>query len=78
MHTEAAHEFVVHGLDDRIFVCRLHRLRRDRVIIGQIVLLRTGAFTLFAADAHGRVIQQCFTHRNCSLLLPARIFFQGA
>src|ERR1700749_1198706 len=63
VHAQAAHELIVFGHDDRVLVRRLHRLRRDAVVVEQLVLLRTGAFALFAADAHGRVIQQGFAHK---------------
>src|SRR5208282_2625698 len=52
-------------------MCRLHRLGGDVVAVRQLVLLRAGAFTLFATDAHRRVIQQGLTHGNCSSLLPS-------
>src|SRR5579872_564241 len=68
MHAQPAHELVVFGHNDCIFVGRLHRLSCYCVVVRQLVLLRAGAFALFAADAHGRVIQQGFTHGSCSSL----------
>jgi hypothetical protein len=51
MHAKPAHEFVILGENDRIFVFGLNCLRRNRVIVGEVVLLRTGALTLLAGDA---------------------------
>src|SRR5208282_2909170 len=70
VHAQAAHEFVVLGQNDGKFVFRLHGLRRDFVVVRQLILLRTGTFALLATDAHGRVIQQGLTH-DCSSLLPS-------
>src|ERR1039457_4358181 len=72
MHAEAAHEFVVFGENDRVFVCRLHRLRGYRVVVGQFVLLRAGTLALLAADAHGGVIQNGLTHEVISRPLRNR------
>src|SRR5208282_1314756 len=56
VHTEPAHEFVILGQNYCVLMCRLHRLRGYVVVVGQLVLLRTRAFALFASDAHGCVI----------------------
>ena len=45
-----------------------------RIVVGQVILLRAGAFTLFAPDAHGCVVQQGFTHGDCSSPLLGRGF----
>jgi hypothetical protein len=56
MHAQAAHEFVVFGKNDRVFVLRLNRLGHNSIVVWQLVLLRAGGFALLATDAHGRVI----------------------
>jgi hypothetical protein len=71
VHAQAAHEFVVFGHDDGVFMLRLHRLRCHLIVVGQLVLLRARTFTLFATDAHGCVVQQGLTHGNRSSLLPS-------
>src|SRR5208282_2425790 len=77
VHAQPAHEFVVLGENDRIFMCRLHRLGCYFLVVGQLVLLRAASFTLFATDAHRRVIQQGLTHGKRSSLLPSGISVPG-
>src|SRR5271166_3750775 len=69
VHAQSAHELVVLGHDDRVLMFRLHRLGRYPIVVGQLILLCACGFTLLAADAHGRVIQQRLTHGNFSLAL---------
>ena len=61
VHAQPAHEFVLLGQNDRVFMFRLHGLGGYRVVIGQLVLLRAGTFTLLATNAHGtrRTAEPC-------------------
>ena len=49
VHAQAAHEFVVLGENDRVFMLRLHRFGCHFVVVGQLVLLGAGAFTLLCS-----------------------------
>ena len=42
VHAQPTHELVVLGQNDRVFMFRLHRLRRYCVVVRQFVLLRAG------------------------------------
>ncbi len=74
VHAQPAHEFVVLGQNDGVFMFRLHRLGGYSVVVPQLVLLRAASFTLFATDAHGCVIQQRFTHGKLLLVAPKQDF----
>jgi hypothetical protein len=62
MHAKPAHEFVLFGKDDGIFMFRLHRFGSYFIAIGQLVLFRTSHLALLTAYAYGRVIQQSLAH----------------
>jgi hypothetical protein len=56
VHAQPAHELLLFGENNGVFMFRLHRLGGYLIVVRQLVLLRTSHFALLAADAHGRVI----------------------
>src|SRR6185369_14954503 len=77
MLAKATHVLLVMVEDDGELMFRLNGFSRHLVVVGQVVVRRTGGFALCAVDAESWVIQNGLTHTPSTHTWTSAVFRRG-